>query len=845
MHSLAQDIRYALRQFQRSPGFTAIAIASLALAIGANTTIFSFANQMLFVRLAVPHPAELRMFSIYGDRHMAVHNSWGSWNTVDGTSMTTSFSYPVYRQLQKDSSVTGPIFAFKNLGHVNVTANGAAQAAEAELVSGNFFDQMQLKPELGRTIQPSDDAAPGSGSVAVISDSFWHAAFGAAPDVIGKVISVNMIPVTIIGVDPPSFRSPDGLQEIPPQLFLPLSMVSVLRPVSKDFNPLGSELWWVQLMARAEPGISDAKAEAALNVALDAAVHSTMTVNKDDTMPHMRLSDGSHGNKMDVFGRTRQIAILLGFSGLVLLLACANIANLMLARATGRQREMSVRMALGAGVSRILRQMLTESLLLSALGGALGLFLGYLGRNLLPWLTSSSWRGDQVSVGFDWRVFAFTCAATLLTGIIFGVAPAWRATRVEINHALKEGSRGASRRRKAWSGKAIVGFQLALSTMLVISAAFFLRTLINLYSIDPGFRTDHLLMVVVNPPAKRYPPPGDVALQHRLEDAFGSVPGVQSVAVASVPLVANNMWNGDVFVEGSKTVTRKDGDAGDIANLDKVGPTFFQDMQIPILAGRGFTSQDTETSVPVAVINQSLARKFFPGVNPIGKRFRLATEGTDASRWIEVIGICADTRYADLQHASEPIHFELYRQEPEIGQVTFLIRSPLKPAELLPSLRRAAARIDPDLPLTNIRTQQQQIAETMQQETMFASLTSGFGVLALALACVGIYGIMAYTVSQRTNEIGIRLALGAMREQIRAMVLRETGWMAIGGVAAGLAATLALVRLIQSMVYGLKPWDPLTLGGSVLLLLLVASVAGYIPAHRASRVEPIEALRNE
>ncbi|MGA7155431.1 MAG: ABC transporter permease [Acidobacteriaceae bacterium] len=845
MHTILQDLRYACRQFRKSLGFTVIAVASLALAIGANTTIFSFANQMLFVKLAVPHPNELRVLSITGDKNIPIHFVWGSMTGVDGVSHTTSFSYPVYRELKKQTSVTEPIFAFKSLGSVNVTANGSAQAAQAELVSGNFYAQMQLKPELGRPVLPSDDGAPGSGTVAVISDAFWHAVFGGSPNVIGKTITVDMTPVTIVGVNPPSFKTPDAPQSIAPQLFLPLSLISVFQPSSKDFDPLGPNVWWLQLMARTRPGVSDARAQAALNVALSAAVHATMSLTKDDTMPHLQLSDGSHGNFMDVLGKHQQIYLLLGFACLVLLLACANIANLMLARASGRQREMSVRMALGAGRTRVLRQVLTESLLLSAMGGVAGLFIGYLCRGLLPWLSSSGWQGDQMAVAFNWRVFAFTSAVTLLTGVLFGIAPAWRATHAEINTALKEGSRGASRRRTAWSGKAIVGFQLALSTVLIISSALFLRTILNLYSVNPGFNTDNLLLVGVDPPEKRYPAPTDVALQHRLEDAFAAVPGVKAVAMAKIPLIADNMWNDYFHVEGAKVVSQKDSSLSDLVNLDIVSPNFFSTMSIPILAGRAFNATDTATSVPVAVINQALARKFFPHANPIGKRFRLATVGPDVPRWIEVIGICANTRYSNLQDADVPIHFELSRQEHEIDGVTFLIRSPLKPAQLVPALRRVTAQIDPDLPLTNIRTQQQQIDETLQTNTMFAALTTGFGLLALALACVGIYGVMAYTVSQRTNEIGIRLALGAMREQVRAMVLRETGWLAASGVLIGLVTTLLLLRLIRSMLYGLKPTDPLTLASSVLLLLVMAFVAGLIPATRASRVEPIQALRTE
>jgi predicted permease len=842
MPTLLQDLRYALRQLRKSPGFTAIAVISLALAIGANTTIFSFANQMLYLRLGVPHPEQLRLLSVTGDKNVAIHSSWGSSSMDDGVFRTSSFTFPIYQQLRKQNTVLQDIVAYKQLWSVNVTAAGNAQAAQAELVSGNLYAQLQVKPQLGRPILPSDDGAPGTGNVAVLSDAFWHRTFGGSPDVLGKTITVNNSPFTIIGVNPSGFTGPERASAASPQLFLPLSMISVLHPGTKYSDPLGPDMWWVQLMARAKPGVSNVQAQAALSVILSAAVRGTLTVSKNETIPHLILSDGSRGDTFSQGRFVKPLYLLLGFSGLVLLLACTNIANLMLSRATLRRREMSVRMALGAGRTRILRQVLTESVLLSVLGGIAGLFLGYVGRNLIPWLTSNAWEGGDFSVPFDWRVFAFTSTITLATGILFGIAPAWHSTRTSINTALKEGSRSATRRRKAWSGKAIVGFQVALSTLLVMAGAFFVRTIINLNHIDTGFHAQNLLLFDVNPPAKQYPTPRNLVLDHRLEQAFAAVPGVQGATLANIPLVADSMSNSGFYIEADKRSNLSDDDTS--SPLDDVGADFFSVIQIPIVAGRNFNAQDTETSTPVSIINQALARKFFPNTNPIGQRFRMNTKG-DHTQWVEIIGVSADTRYTDLRDNPVPVHFDLYRQAADIGGITYIIRSPLAPAQLIPALRNAAKQIDPDLPLTQIRTQQQQIDADMQQERMFASLTAGFGFLALALACVGIYGIMAYTVSQRTNEIGIRLALGAARERVRAMVLRETAWLAAIGVVVGLGATLALAQLIKSMLYGLKPTDPLTLGVSVLLLLLVAFIAGWVPAYRASQVNPIDALRSE
>jgi predicted permease len=840
------DLRYAARILRKSPGFTAIAVGSLALAIGANTTIFSVANEMLYERLAVPHPEQLRLLGMTGDKHVAVHSSWGDWDTIPGgRTLMHSFTYPIYQQLRKDNRVLEEIFAFKDVGRTNVTVDGAAQAVQLDLVSGNFYEQMQVRPALGRAILPSDDGASGTGAVAIISDGFWQRSFGRSPDIIGKVITVNTIPVTIVGVNPRGFTGAKSVQASP-ELFMPLSMISLLHAELRGGPFLSNtRLFWVQLMARAKPEIPTEQARSSLDVALSAGIRGTINVPKEDTMPLLILDDGSRGMNDSAREFARPIYVLSAMVGFVLLLACANIANLMLARASARQREMSVRLALGAGRSRILRQVLTESLLISVLGGALGLLLGYMGRTTLPKLLANAWEQADLNVPFDWRVFAFTAAVTIFTGVLFGIAPAWASTRAEIGTALKEGGKTATRHRRAWSGKAIVAFQVALSTMLVVGSALFIRTLINLNSVDPGFRTDHLLLFDINPPTGQYPAPKDVALHTRLEEALRSVPGVQGVTISDIPLIANNMSNDSFVIEGAPEVKHKRGDNSDLADVADVGHDFLSVMGIPVIAGRAFTPQDVNSPQQVAVVNQALVRKFFPGQNPIGKRF--STEGSDKPdrKWTQIVGIIADTRYANLKDEAPALHFNLFHQLPEMGGATYIVRTQMPPEAITASLRAAVQKIDRDLPLMDIRTQEQQIEATTQQERVFASLTAGFGLLALALACVGIYGIMAYTVSQRTNEIGIRLALGAERGQVRGMVLREAGWLAAFGVISGLAAALGLSQLVKTMLYGLKPADPLSFAAAGSLLLAVAIVAAWIPAMRASRVEPMEALRHE
>jgi predicted permease len=849
---LGEDLRYGSRILRKSPGFTSIAVASLALAIGANTTIFSVANEMLLEHLGVPHPGQLRLLTMGGDAKVVIHMIWGNADELPDPQHQNQlvrydgFTYPIYQQLRANNRVLEDLFAFKSLDRVNVTVDGAARPADAHLVSGNFYQQMQVQPALGRSILPSDDGAPGSGTVAVISDGFWSGAFGRSPAVLGKVIDVDMTPVTIVGVNPSSFSGAASAQQSP-DLFMPLSTMPLFRAPFGDSGPVlaSTKLYWLQVMARARPGFSDEQARASLDVALGAAVRATTTIKNGDTLPHIRVEDGSKGLN-DAHQYAKPLYVLLVMVGAVLLMACANLANLMLARASASQREMSVRLALGAGRSRVLRQVLTESLLLSFMGGILGLLLGYLCRSALPHLIAKAWDYSDMEVPFDWKVFAFTATITIGTGILFGILPAWAATRAEIGTVLKQGAQTASRRRHAWSGKGIVAFQIAISTVLVVAAWLFLRTLINLNRVDPGFAVDHLLLFEIDAPSQRYPAPKDIALHARLEEALSAVPGVEGVTTSDAPLLVGMQMITPFHVEGTPEVeiALTQEEMIKFPRAADVGTDFISVMKIPMVAGRAFTRQDTETSPKVAIINQALAKRFFPHQNPIGKRFRAGPKEKD-SKWIEIVGVCADTRYDTLRNNPPPMHFGLYRQQSEMGGLTYIIRTPMKAEAIVPSLRAAVQHIDPNLPLLDLRTQRQQIDADLQQERIFASLSTGFGLLALALACVGIYGIMAYTVAQRTNEIGIRLALGARRGQVRGMVLRESGWLAVAGVAIGILVALGLGRLVESLLYGVKATDPLSVLGASLLLLAVALSSGWIPARRASRLEPMDALRHE
>jgi predicted permease len=835
---LHADLRYGLRILAKSPGFTAIAATSLALAIGANTSIFSLAKSLLYDRLKVPHADQLRIMRWIGNDHNVVHSMWGEFYPAPGGGMIGAcFSYPVYQQLRLRSHALQDLASF-NEDSMNVTVRGNAQRANVALVSGNYFSVLEAQPQLGRTLQPSDDQAGTANAVAVISDGLWEREFARSTAALGQTIAVNQAMFTIVGVSPRGFTGAKNVQSSP-DVFVPISLQPVIDPKGDKGGFIDDrDTWWVDIVGRIKPGVTDAQAQAEMNVDLAAAIRATMTVKAGDTLPVMKVDDGSRGMGFASRMFKKPVYVLMTLTGFVLLLACANIANLLLARGAHRQREMSVRLALGAGRGRILRQLLTESLLLAGLGGAGGLFLGYLSRNVIPGLMANAWDRDQMSVPMDWGVFAFATVVTLLTGLVFGLAPAWLAARSEVSSSLKENAQTTTRRRKGLGGKAIVAFQIALSTLLVVGAGLFLRTLVALHSIDVGFRTDHLVLFQVDPPAKRYELGKDVQLHQKLEEGFAALPGVEGVAPSWTPYIADNMNNDDFVPEGEPAT----GDHGSPEDVNAVGTRFFETMGIPIISGRRFGPQDTSTSQKVAIINQALAKKRFPNMNPIGKRFR--TSGT-ADAWVQIVGICADTHYASLRDEPPPQFFLPYVQQPRVGGLTYAIRTHLPVEALVPALRGVLQRADRDLPIVDVRTQQEQIDANMQMERLFAGLTVGFGVLALALACVGIYGVMAYSVANRRNEIGIRLALGAQPRQVRGMILRESTWLALAGVVVGVGAALLLTRLVKSMLYGIQPNDPLTIVGGVTILLAVALAASWIPARRAAAVQPMEALRHE
>jgi predicted permease len=835
---LRADMRYSVRILAKSPGFTAIAAVSLALAIGANTAIFSLSKVLLYDRLEIPHPDELKLVRWTGDDKVVAHSAWGDFDDMPGGGMTASvFPYPIYREMSLHPAGMQSLAGFKEDG-MNATVRGTARRVSVAEVTGNYYETLGVHSQIGRTIQPTDDAIAGSGGVVVISDGLWSREFGRSPAALGQTITLNQAKLAIIGVNPPRFTGAKNVLESP-DLFVPISLeplLSVRRHQGSDLaNP---DFWWVNVVGRVKPGVAESEAQQGLRVQFEAAVHSLATVKAGDTIPLLQLTNGSRGLHWADRMFRKPIYVLLALTGFVLLLACANIANLLLARGAQRQREMSVRMALGAGRARVARQLLTESLLLAALGGLGGVLLGYVTRNVLPGLLSNSWETASLQVPFDGVVFACTTVIILTTGVLFGLAPAWFAARTEVSSSLKESAQTTTRRSRGLSGKTLVGLQIALSTLLVVGAGLFLRTLTALDSQDFGFNTDHLLLFEINPPSARYPAGKNVALHEELERRIAALPGVQRISPATNAYLADSISNSDFLPEGEK-FEKGNRQAED---FNEVGNDFFATLGIKIVAGRGFTAQDTATSPRVAVINQALAKKRFPNVNPIGRMFRADRDKPDLTR---IVGVCSDTYYYTLREGPPPQFFLPYVQQTDFHAMTYQLRTTLSTAALAPMLRSTVQSIDRDLPVTDLRTQREQINATLQIERALAALSSGFGVLALALACVGIYGIMAYSVAQRTNEIGIRLALGAQPGEVRSMILRESTWLTAVGIVVGMGAALGLTRLVKSMLYGVTPNDPVTLAAGITLLLAVALAATWIPARRAAGVQPMEALRHE
>ena len=847
---MLNDLRHGIRTLTQAKGWTAVVVLSLALGIGANVAIFSALNGLLLTKLDVRDPDTLVRLRWAGRNDML--NSSSDYGAIDrdaygGDNVRTTFSYPMYRQLLAANRTTTDLFACAPFGRVNVVVDGQAELASAFVSTGNYFRLLGVDARLGRTIVPDDDRATAP-PVAVISSKYWHTRFGTDPAAVGKVIRVNNVPTTIVGVLPPDFGGVQHPLAEAPDISLPLALEPQLETSTGPSQISEATDWWLQIMGRLKPGVTAAQVqgnlagvfESTARAGLDAYMKGltdqqrATSRNRDRTRtPRFLVEPGARG-VYDVGPSDRQAATILTIIvGLVLLIVCANVANLLLSRATVRQKEISVRLSLGATRLRLVRQLLTESLVLAALGGALGTVVAYWGRNLLPGSP-----GQHPLL--DWRVLAFVAAITLVTGIVFGIVPALRGTAVNVNAALKETSRGVVASRSLL-GRALLVVQVAISLVLLVGAGLFLQTLANLRHVDVGFDPQNLLLFRVNPALNRYDEKQMAAFYADLLEGVGAVPGVRGAAMSQPALLSGSINSTGIYVQGRPAPTTRPADDSHSINRLVVSPDFFDVMGIPIVAGRPLTERDSASSPKVVVINEAAARAFFPGENPLGHHFGSSPETTGD---LEIVGVLRDTKYNSVREAAPPTMYVPYRQA-RMGNATIEVRTAMAPAGAMSAIRERVRQLDPNLPVTDVSTQIEQVERRFQQEKLFAQACTLFGALALLLASIGLFGLMSYSVSRRTNEIGIRMALGAQRADVLGLVMGEAMVLVAVGVVIGVGITIAASRLLTTLLFGLAPRDPITMTGAVAVMALVSALAGYLPARRASRVDPMVALHYE
>ncbi len=839
MVTLLQDLKYGLRMLAKNPGFTAVAVITLALGIGANTAIFSLLDAVMLRSLPVRDPAHLAVF----EWSARANPSYGGYSAFEGcyddgthpAASGCSFSFPMFKEIRSQAKLFSGVTAFAGPAQLDLSGNGPASMVDGEIVSGEFFQTLGVGAALGRTLEPADDM-PTAEPAVVLNYGHWQSRFGGSPSAVGKTIRLNGVLFTIVGVAAPRFNrfSPGKTYD----LWLPISAAQRLKigfmpDLDSDSN------WWLEVIARVHPGFSLAQAQAAATVFFrDEVLHGLKPMLKPSDNPAITLVPAQKGLVGIRDMLSKPLYVLMAAVGILLLIACANVAGLLLARATTRQKEMAVRLALGAGRGRIGRQLLTESMLLSVAGGALGVGFAYWGAHSLILLVSSA---GLEHVYFDLQpdshVLAFTVAISMITGIVFGLAPAFQGTRVNLTPALKEGGGSLSEGghaggRRFGLGSGLVVAQVALSILVLAGAGLLVRTLQKLKSINPGFDTRNLLLFGIDPTLSGYKDARIQELYRNLEDRLSSLPGVTSASFSSDTLLSGNLWTEDIQVEG-----RSDKSAIQ-ANMLSVGPRFFETMRIALLEGRTFTPADISSAEPVAIVNRAFVRSWIHGRNPLGMHF--GGTGPKDVKW-QIVGVVDDAKYNSLREQIAPTAYIPLKK----GGAHFELRTAMNPAALIPGVRRIVNDFDNNLPLFAVRTQTEQVDQLLFGERLIARLSSLFGLLALVLACVGLYGLLSYQVARRTREIGIRMALGAERRDISRFVVGKGITLTLIGAGIGLAGALALTPFLVSLLYGVKPTDPATFVGALLLLTAVAWAACYIPARRATKVDPMVALRYE
>ncbi|MFZ0641180.1 MAG: ABC transporter permease [Candidatus Acidiferrales bacterium] len=890
MNTLLQDLRYGIRMLAKSPGFAAVAILTLALGIGANTAIFSLIDGILMRSLPVQDAQSLVVLKWSARKAPEAHSSssYGDCQTEfsrKGESSSCSFSEPFFHDVASHVSAFSSVAAFANAGQLDLSGNGTASVLDAEGVSGEFFPVLGVQAAAGRLIAPGDDSVSAP-PVVVLNYGYWKTQFGGSAAVIGKTVRLNNVPFTIIGVTDPRFDSlsPGRVYDV----WVPLSVLpqlSVYPWVKVRATDIYS--WWLVIIGRLKPGVTRTQAQAAVSTLFrNEMLHGAKPLSKPADDPQVAALPAQSGLTGETTHLSTELYVLMMAVGIVLLIACANVAGLLLSRATARQKEMAVRLALGAGRKRIVRQLLTESVFLSLVGGALGILFAIWGTHaIVSLMASNSDEAFGFSPGIDGRVLAFTFGAAVLTGIIFGLAPAFRGTRVDLTPALKEGAGGSAAEGRAggkWFslGNGLVVAQVALAVVVLVGAGLLVRTLQNLRNVDPGFDTRNLLTFNVEPTLIGYKTPQIDAFYRDLQARLEALPGVEGVSYSNSTLLSGSLWETGFHLQG----TPKDQESD--ADYLPIGADFFSTMHMRMLAGRNFNSTDfaqaelaqekerereaaeeakeagaanpsaatgssavstsaaNEAPVPV-IVNKTFLQKYFPKVNPLGVHFGEREADPEKGDWAApgwtIVGVVSDAKYQDLRSAIDPTMYV----PSSGGGTSFELRTRTNPTAMTAAIRSVVSQMDSNLPIFEVHTQTELIDQLLFQERMIAQLSGFFGVLALVLACIGLYGLLSYEVSRRTREIGIRMALGAQQRDVLRLVVGQGIALAIVGAAVGIGVALGVTRYLKSMLYNVHASDPATIISVAILLTLIALAACYIPARRATRVDPMVALRYE
>jgi putative ABC transport system permease protein len=841
MASFLDDVLYAFRQLRKTPGFTAVSVVTLALGIGANTAIFSLTDQILLRLLPVSHPEELVVLRSPGETR---GHTWS-----DGLEGGT-FSYPMYKDLRDRNQVFSGLIARYPLS-LNVAGQGETERVAGELVSGNYFQVLGVNPVLGRVFTSEDETAPGANAVAVLSYGYWARHFGSSLSMLNQQLVVNGSLLTVVGVTRPGFSGVEIGQV--PDIFVPITMKAQMTPNWNGLEDRNDR--WVAIFGRVKPGLSTPQAQSGVQPLYHALLEFEWPLSKSLPADRERfvgrpllLDPGARGRPIVQLDAKKPLFFLTAMVGLILLIACANLASLLIVRGEARQREVAVRLSLGASERRILRQLFTETLMLTAAGGALGIGLASWTIKILVTSLARSAAVVGLKAGLDYRVLSFAIAASVGASLLFGLAPAFRSARVDLHGALKEqGSSLSGTRTNVRLRKSLIVCQVGLTASLLAGAGLFTHSLVNLKQLSLGIRTDHAIEFSIAPGLNRYTTARTVALCDRLQETIARLPGVGSVSAARIPVLTDSDAGADVTVEGY--IPAADEELHFFENW--VGPNYFETLGIPLASGREFRASDGPDSPKVAIINRTAARRYFAHRNPVGLHlgfFGIAGvfgAGNSLHPDIEIVGVVEDSKHTSVRGPIHPFVYMPYAQDKSLSHVTFYVRTALDPAAMSRTLRTAVAELDPALPVYDLRTLDQQLDDSLFADRLVTALSLCLGALACLLAAIGLYGVMAYLVTRRTREIGVRIALGATRENIAWLVLREGLLLLLAGLAIGLALAALAGHLIESELFGVKASDPLVFASVIGLLSVIGLVAGGLPARKAATLEPMNALRCE